>query len=101
MSESQISPNKKHEDQSKNGSAEQDLGGCVYQPVTVDCRVEQVSNHIPLQPLSHLACVDVVVLGGARHLLHHQGFTGEETFEDSPWVVQCVLAGTHRFRETV
>ena len=49
MSESEISPNKKHEDQSENGSAEQDLGGRVYQPVTVDCRVGEVSHYIGLQ----------------------------------------------------
>ena len=89
MSQYQNSPNKKQEDKSENGSAEQDLGGCVYQPVTVDCRVGQFIN-IPLPPPSGIACVDVVVLGGARHLLHHQGFTGEETLEDSPWET-----GTH------
>ena len=82
--QSQISPDKKQEDESENGSAEQDLGGCVYQPVAVDCRVGQFIN-IPLLPPNSIACVDVVVLGGARDLLHHQGFTGEETFEDSPW----------------
>ena len=31
------------------------------------------------------ACVDVVLLAGAPHLLHHQGLAGEETLEDSPW----------------
>ena len=81
-SECGISPDKKHEDESENGSAEEDLCGRVYQPVAVDWGVELVIN-ISLLAVSDTACVDVVVSAGPPHLLHHQGFTGEETLEDS------------------
>ena len=83
-SEFGISPDKKHEDESENGSAEEDLGGRVYQPVAVDWGVELVIN-ISLLAVSDTACVDVVVSAGSLHLLHHQGFTGEETLEDCPY----------------
>ena len=50
---------------------------------------------------SHLACVDVVVVGGATDLLHHQGFTGEETLEDSSYSVLDTFKAIYRSRWTV
>ena len=86
----QISPNKKHEDEGEDGGTEQDLSCCIDQPVAVDCTVEVVISISQPPPPPAIACVDVVVLGGARHLLHHQGLAGEETFEDSPWAEQLI-----------
>ena len=86
----QISPNKKHEDEGEDGGTEQDLGCCIDQPVAVDCTVEVVISISLAQPLPAIACVNVVVLGGARHLLHHQGLAGEETFENSSWTEQLL-----------
>ena len=35
---------------------------------------------------SNVPCVDCVVLVGAIHVIHHQGFAGEETLEDRSFI---------------